>query len=203
MTDHYDSKIIEVQTRTFEVRFYHDSDTGHPWENSDCHGPVRELRSREDKRPGERIMSSGEHHSYVWAYDVQAATKLAKKDGCGLSDKSRAELVASLKREPTKGEIVAAAVASDFDFLNGWVNYEWHYMGVTVSPIDKHGHVDDSDEYAHAVWGIESTGDYWCEVAEDLASEIISADKKAFTSRMREARERKYWASRGVMTVGA
>lgn len=201
MPNHFNSETITVQKRTFEVRFYYDGDRGRPWENSDGHGPVRELRSREDKRPGERIMTSGEHHSYVWAYDVQAATKLAKKDGWGLSDKSRAALVASLKREPTKGEIVAAAVAHDFEFLNGWVNDDWHYMGVAMLPVDKHGVVDESDEYAHAVWGIESDGEYWREVAEDLASEIIRADKKAFASRMREARECKYWASRDVMTL--
>ena len=202
MSEHYGSEIIEVQTRKFEVRFYHDYDSGCPWENSDCHGPVRQLRSREDKRPGERIITSGERNSYVWAYDVQAATTLAKVDGWGLSDKARAELVARLKREPTKGELVAATVASDFEFLNDWVNDRWHYMGVTVSPVDKHGNVDDSDEFAHALWGIESTGNYWREVAEDWANEIIDADKKAFVCRMREASERKYWASRGVMTVG-
>ena len=201
MSEHYDSEIIEVQTRKFNVHFYHDSDMGRPWENADGHGPVRKLRSRDDKRPGERIMASGERHSYVWAYDVQASINLAKKDGWGLSDKARAELVASLKREPTKGEIVAAAVASDFEFLNGWVNDEWHYMGVTVSPVNKRGEVDDSDEFAHALWGVKSTGDYWREVAAELANEIIDADKKAFICRMREARERKYWASRGVMTV--
>lgn len=202
MANHFNSETITVQKRPFDVRFYYDGDREHPWENSDCHGPVRQLHSRADKLPGERIMTSGERRSYVWAYDVQAATKLAKKDGWGLSDKSRAELVARLKREPTKGEIVAAAVAHDFEFLNGWVNYDWHYMGVTVSPIDKHGNVDDSDEYAHALWGIESDSDYWHEVAAELANEIINADKKAFVCRMRDARERKYWASRGVMTVG-
>lgn len=202
MSDYYDSEIIEVQTRKFEVRFYHDSDQGRPWENSDGHGPVRELRSRDDKRPGERIMTSGESNSYMWAYDIQAATTLAKKEGWGLSDKPYAELVARLKREPTTGELVAAAVASDFEFLNGWVNDDWHYMGITVSPVDKHGNTDDSDEFVHALWGIESTGDYWREVAAEQANEIINADKKAFASRMREAREREYWASRDVMTVG-
>ena len=202
MPDHFNSETITVQNRTFEVRFYYDGDQERPWEHSDCHGPVRQLHNRADKLPGERIMSSGERHSYVWAYDVQAATKLAKKDGWCLSDKCRAELVARLKREPTKGEIVAAAVASDFDFLNGWVNDEWHYMGVSVLPVDKHGDVDDDDEYTHALWGIESDSDYWREVAAEQANEIINADKKAFVCRMREARERKYWASRGVMTVG-
>ncbi len=203
MSEHYHSEIIEVQTRKFEVRFYPDYDCGCPWENSDAHGPVRLLHSREDKRPGERIITSGESNSYAWAYDIQAAINLAKKDGWGLSDKARAELVARLKREPTKGELVAAAVASDFEFLNGWVNGEWHYMGVTVSPVDKHSNVDDSDQYGYALWGVESKGDYWREVAAELANEIINADKKAFVCRMREARERKYWASRGVVTVGA
>ena len=191
-----------MQNRTFEVRFYNDHDCRCPWENSDCHGPVRELRSREDKRPGERIMTGGESNSYAWAYDIQAAINLAKKDGWGLSEKTHAELIARLKREPTKGELVAAIVVRDFEFLNGWVNGEWHYMGVTVSPVDNHGGVDDSDEFAHALWGVESTGDYWREVAAELANEIVNADKKAFICRMREARERKYWASRGVMTVG-
>lgn len=186
---------IQIGERTFEVRIYDDDDSQRPWERSDGHGPVREIRSRDEKRPGERIMTSGERHAYVWAYDWQGAMQLAKRDGWGLGDKARAELARKLGRQPTPGEVRAESVRRDFEFLNGWVCDEWRYVGVVVMPIDPEtDEPDDSDEFTYALWGVKSCGDYWREVARELADEACSELDK-------EQRERDEWAARDVMTV--
>ena len=203
MYQHYYNERIIVNDREFEARMYYDYDTGRPWEESDGHGPVRQIHRRDEKRPGERIMYSGERNACMWAYDVQAATVQAERDGWGLNDEAMSKLTSRLKRMPTKGEVLAAAVQADYEHLDGWVNDRWHWTGVAVLPVDENGDVDDSEEFAHSIWGIESGGDYWREVAEELAGEIIRADAVSSETAIREAGERAFWAERDVMTLGA
>jgi len=56
-----------------------------------------------------------------------------------------------------------------------------------------------------ALWGIESCGDYWKEVAAEninaLIEESIKARRQAALQARREARERNAWACRGMVTV--
>jgi hypothetical protein len=201
MSDIFDYLDFTHAGRKFRANCYHDSDAGRPWENSDGHGPVRAIRSRDDKKPGERIMTSGDRHAYVWAYDVQEATKIARRDGWGLNPDELAKLAAKLGRKPTPGEIVARAVENDFEFLNGWVCDRWHYIGVSVVRIGADGK-PMHDEYANACWGIESDGDYWHEVARELAQEITHEIRANAALKCKETKARNYWASRDVMTVG-
>lgn len=201
--DHFNTERITVDGREFEVRFYYDDDADRPWERCDGHGPVRKIRARDEKYPGERIMTSGERNAYIWAYDVAKATRIARREGWGLSEQDAADLARRLKRQPTRGDIAAEAVRRDFDFLRGWVCDQWHYMGVTVLPIGADGEPDEADEYRYALWGIESTGDYWREVAEECARECLSDRRAAWRAALKEARARKYWAQRDIITTGA
>jgi hypothetical protein len=129
----------------FRVHIEQDDDHEAPWECEDGHGPVRHVRSRDDKRAGERIMPS--HTDGYWLYDWQEASKLAKRDGWGGDD----------------------PVQADFDRLRGWLNGDWQYIGVCVALIDEHDR-PITDKYEHALWGIESDCDsYLKEVALELA----------------------------------
>jgi hypothetical protein len=200
MTDAYNTERFEHAGRTFEAAMYYDdTDSDAPWQREDGHGPMREIRSSDEKRPGERIITSGDRNAYIWAYDWQEAMKTARAEW-GLGEDETAKLRATLKREPTEGEIAERAVQMDFDRLRGWVRSDWHYCGIAVRIIGPDDE-PEGDEYAHAVWGIESDGDYWREVANDLASEIIGERAQAWRAALKEARARRYWASRDVTTV--
>jgi len=52
-----------------------------------------------------------------------------------------------------------------------------------------------------SLWGIESTGEYWRDVAADLAADILYERATAWRAALREARERAYWIARGVLTL--
>lgn len=88
-----------------------------PWENSDCHGPVR--TGHGDKSPGEVILA--EDRGWKHFYDFQAAVAQARRDGWGC-------------RRPTKtaGEKAHYAAMADMQYLRRWLNNDWCYCGVTV-----------------------------------------------------------------------
>jgi hypothetical protein len=139
----------------FRVHIEPDSDADSPWTSEDGHGPMRFVRDRDDKRPGERVMTS--HSNAYWLYDWQAACKLARKDGWNT--------------EPYDApDRITRAVQADFDRMKGWINDDWWYIGVCVEVIDE----DDeplTQKYEHALWRIESDNpDYHKEVALELAA---------------------------------
>lgn len=149
----------------FIVNIEQDEDSSAPWDKEDGHGPVGEWTSR-DKKPGEWVLS-GERGSKRF-YDAAEAMRIAHKDGWGLAEKYISELTAKHGRTPTKGEITAEAVRRDFEYLRGWCNDEWHYVGVCV----RHATQDADARYSNALWGIESLSDeYISEVAHQLAGE--------------------------------
>lgn len=122
---------------TFKVQLSHDADQDAPWENSEGHGPVRMVRSYEQKRPGEVRLSREPRTSrevrMKFLYDEQKAMVMARRDGWGVEESRVNEFRARCQREPTPGEIAAMAVRADIDYLRGYVNDEWHYVGVTVT----------------------------------------------------------------------
>lgn len=153
--------------RDFRVKVYRDESHGAPWKEEDGHGPVSEWRHerfafRPKKAPGERVLVYDKGSFRV--YDMQAATKLAWKDGWGMGEKEIEALSLKLKRPATRGDIVHAAVERDFQYLRGWCNDEWFYVGVEVT--------DELTEREESLWGVESEGHYWREVAVELADEI-------------------------------
>lgn len=165
---------ITVDGLTFRVTLEHDGDRDAPWDCEDGHGPVSDWTSR-SKNAGERVLASDRSHKRY--YDFAEAMKLAKRDGWGLSDEGKAKLAAKLGREPTDGEIRAEAVEQDYERMRAWCNDEWSYVGVCVQLLD----TDDApvDGYTDALWGVESDGDYWKEVAKDCAENIIAEHKIA------------------------
>jgi hypothetical protein len=158
---------IEVNGLKFRVAIEADDCKGPPWNEQDGHGPVSDWTSR-DKRPGERVLNhDGRSYRY---YDWAEAVRIAKRDGWGIGDAARTELVRALGREPTQREVAAAAVEADFARLRAWCNDEWYWVGVVVTLLDVDG--DDTGE-RESCWGIESDSpDYHAEVAHDLAEQI-------------------------------
>lgn len=155
--------------KTFLAEIYPDDDMGAPWENSDCHGIVSEWETR-NKLPGELVL--GEARRSRRFYDVQETMKKARAEAWGLSEPALAKLCEALGRPATRGEIVAAAVRADFEFLRGWSNGEWQYVGVCVRATDDDGDAI-GDTFDNALWGVESgNADYILEVAIGLAREI-------------------------------
>lgn len=123
---------------------------GAPWEESDGHGIVSGWERR-DKRPGERVLNSD--RSLNRFYDVAETMKLAKRDGWGLSDEAKSALAVKLGRTPTAGDILAEAVNGDFEYLRGWCNDEWQWLGYTTEIETPEGETIDGD----SCWGFEGT----------------------------------------------
>lgn len=164
-----DGDTFTHEGRTFVVHIEADDDGTAPWEREDGHGPVTQWTSR-SKLPGEWILDSGRGcHLF---YDSQEATRIAKRDKWGISDDERAALVEKLGREPTAGEVTAAAVRRDFEYLRGWCNDDWHYVGVCVRHVSQ----NEDEKYTYALWGIESDcDDYIQETAHELAAQCAKA----------------------------
>lgn len=157
-----------------------------PWEWSDGHGPVSEWTCR-DKKAGERIVAKDRNLRRY--YDYAEATVIAKRDGWGITDAARAKLIAKLGRAPTKKEIVAASVDSDFEFLRSWCADEWRYIGVEVT-LAHNGKEVGSD----ALWRIENNTNYWREVAAEMVNNLVAAHEK-------EEAEKAEWAARDTITI--
>ena len=183
----YDEDRHDFGDGTYAVaRTKHDESMGEPWKEHDGHGIVSDWTNRE-KKPGERVLSSGIGNRY---YDFAATMRLAKRDGWGLSPDDVAKLAVRLGRQPTAGDITAEAVERDFERLRGWCNDEWHWLGVIV---ELRSTEDDHLISRDSLWGIESDGDYWKEVAEELADSLHE-------QYLKEQAERQHWAERDTIT---
>jgi hypothetical protein len=80
----------------------------------------------------------------------------------------------------TKGQRAVRAVEADFAYLKAWCDDEWTWCGVAVT-VSMAG-VDLTDEYDHALWGIEcnvpgSDNSYLVEVANELLDDALDAAK--------------------------
>ena len=152
---------IECNGRMYSVKIVDDYYADAPWVDCDGHGPVRQSKYRHsegqsDKRPGERPMNSAGRNEYQFYYDWQTACKLADKDGW------------NAQPFDAPGRVLRA-VQANFDYLSGYVNQEWQYVGVIVTLLD-----DDGDETSESesLWSIETFKDYHLTVAPELAQEI-------------------------------
>jgi hypothetical protein len=164
-TDFHCDGSFEHEGYEVEIKCPHDECSGPPWENSDGHGPVSGWESR-NKGAGERVLNSdrGSHRFY----DFAEATKIAKRDGWGVCPDKQAALERGLGRKPTRKEVIAAAVESDFEFLHGWCNDRWHYINVCVT-VSKDGREVGTD----CLGGVEDLGTYWRDCAADMANTLI------------------------------
>lgn len=169
---------VEVNGRRFSVRVEYDDSGDAPWDRADGHGPVSDWRrasytGRPDKRPGEMVLNRDRGSARL--YDFAEATRIAKRDGWGIGAEAEAELAQRLGRAPTRREIVREAVMRDYEYLRAWCNDEWWYVGVIVAELDSEGEETGKDD---SLWGVESGGDYWREVALEMA-EGIEAESRA------------------------
>ena len=153
----------------FTLTFTSEYDTGHgaPWDEECGHGPVTDWVRRE-KRAGELLLCSDGILKRF--YDFAGAMAIAKRDGWGLSPDALAALTRKLGHAPTKGQLAEAAVLADFHNLEGWANDRWHYIGVIVTLRNPEG----EEVEAESLWGVEDSGDYYQDVAEELAEELES-----------------------------
>lgn len=162
----YPGATVEVEHEGFRIvaTLHHDETTGAPWDEHDGHGPVSEWTTR-DKLPGERVLS--EIRRLKRYYDFAEAMRIAKRDGWGQDIPYR-----------TPGIARQVAVEQDFAALKAWCNDEWFWCGVSVN-VYKSG-IKLTDDYAHALWGIEcnypgSDNSYLTEVATDYIPEALDA----------------------------
>lgn len=173
----YSHDTFEHRGLTFCATIEHDDGMGHPWDEHDGHGPVREIRAcsysgRPVKRPGERILMFD--RSYGWAYDWQAAMQQARAEGWGLADEAMADLEKKLGHAPTPGEVIHAAVERDFDHLRRYATDQWHWVGVVVTLLDMD---DEPTDQRASLWGMESDCDDYLEsvrieLADQIADEV-------------------------------
>jgi hypothetical protein len=165
----FDGDTFERGGRSFKVEFPYDYDIATPWVEHDGHGPVREARFAHEcnKAPGERVLHS-DRRSYRY-YDFQEATRIAKRDGWGVSWDDRRAFALKHWRQPTRKEIVRMAVERDFDYLRRWCNDQWFWCSVHVECLD------EEDEVIADRWlGRLESDDYegQVELAYELADEI-------------------------------
>ncbi len=196
MDQPFNTETIEHRGVTVRIKYFYDHDAGCPWENSDGHGVIRSEYSyygKPEKKPGE-VLIQGERGSYH-IYDWQESTRIAKRDGWGVSNPP-----AGL----TQKQITALAVKADFDYLRGWINDNWYYVGVVCTVLDVDGEETGIED---SCWGFETLNEYHetagREMAESLAESTHKARLHQWRAALKEARARKYWASRGVGTVWA
>lgn len=144
---------------TFGVYLEPDTDRTAPWEEEDGHGPVRSVRCRDGeyppKAPGERLLWRDRWDCLL--YDWAEAIRLARRDGWD----------APPYNTGTAGQTAERAVLADFTRLRDYCRGDWAYIGVCVVQLDEDGE-PIGDRYETALWGVESDGEYWREVADEL-----------------------------------
>jgi hypothetical protein len=193
----FNTETIEHMGVTVRIEYFYDGDST-PFDD-DGHGSVRKSNHRHgvnwstngDKKPGERPLNCPDHNEYQFYYDWQQAMKIAKRDGWN----------ATPYDAPNRA---LRAVHADFDFLRGFLNDEWHYAGIVCTVLDSAG--DETNE-ADSCWGFETLNNYHetagKSLAESLAESVHESKLNSWRYALREARNRKYWASRDIVTVGA
>lgn len=154
---------IECSGFTFSVEYHYDADFGAPWEEHDGHGPVSDWEQR-DKKPGELILC--EDRGSKRFYNYAEACRIALRDGWGAPGAIEGE---------TKRQKAARAAMSDFKYLRGWCNGDWHWVGIVVKMLDAEGEETGEEE---SVWGFDSCLDEYLRseaerMAEDIAAGVM------------------------------
>lgn len=154
-------------------RVTHERDDMHaaPWLECDGHGVVTGWRRRDYIDPPRGFWRLSSDRLSERLYNWRETMAIAKRDCWGLSPADTQKLAEQLNRQPTPRDIRKEAVRKDYEFLRGWCNDEWEYIGVIVELVDDEGQSAGESE---ALWGVESFGDYSDEVAKELADEILA-----------------------------
>ena len=157
-------EVVTVGKYEFGVSFVWDGDAGPPWVENDGHGVVSTSFVE-----GSKALGGGR-----W-YDFNESLEIARKENWGSWDEFKAELRRSLGRDPTRDEITFAAVEKDYEYLLGWCNGDWGYIGVEVKLLN--GKID-GDEWSDSVWGVGSSGDSKSELAWGFINEAMDSLNK-------------------------
>lgn len=199
-----DTEKLEFSGVPILVEYFHDQDRGAPWVEDDGHGLIREYSSyygHPAKKPGEVVIHSS--RGYCWLYDVPGTIAIARRDRWGLSDEKREALTIKLGRMPTAREVTAESVRMDMEFCAGWLRDDWSYVGIVCTVLDREG---KETEHTDSCWGFETWDNYHKqagrEMAQALAEGVYETRRNAWREALREARARRYCASRDVQTVG-
>lgn len=173
----------------FACEVNYDNDHGMPWEEFDGHGEIRTIRSREDKKPGEVIIHS-DGHTY-WVYNSAAAVKTARADGWGSKN---------CTPDMTLGQRAAQATTDDMRYCREWLTGDRWFVWLEVYRVDADGEkIGDSETLGGVECGFGET-EYMHDAAMEMGQEILRQSRNAWRAALKEARERKYWATRDVAT---
>lgn len=149
----------------FRVTHERDDCEDRPQQRSDGHGDVSALHTLESD---DELQARGywvlkrERGGYVTVYNARTSLQMAICDGWG-PGKSM-----SAKRR---------AVRRDYEFLRGWYQDQWEYVGVTVERLS--GTPQQKGQKA-SLWGIEScAGRYLSDVARELADDLLAGNSHA------------------------
>lgn len=168
-----DTKTVEHNGFSAEIKAYHDEHMGEPWKEHDGHGIVSEWTTR-DKAPGELVLNT-DRRSFRY-YDFKGTLQIARKDGWGLSQEEIGKLSARLGHTATQREITAESVRRDYEHLRAWCNDEWFWTGYTTTITAPDGQTRDGD----SCWGFDDLA-YMLEEATGNAVYSIEQWQKEMT----------------------
>lgn len=206
------SETIAHEGRRFLVTLHHDDSSETPWDSEDGHVcGIRSLNRGEQPARGETFLCNEPDGRDTWVYHFGDSLVRASREGWGRPGPDTREgrrledLERRTGRKATRGQVRAAAVREDASHMAGFIRGDWCYVGVCVRILG----ADDEpigNEFTHALWRVDyghpCNPEYWREVAEELASEILSERSRAWRAALAERRAARYWATRGVQTVG-
>ena len=200
MSKAFRTETIEHAGRTVRIEyFYDDTYRPQPWADYDGNVNIESVPysryGRYEKKPSEIIFYAGRGHA-PYKYDIREAHKKARAEswctGCDWA------------KGLTRKQIAARAVTENVEFWRGYLKEDWFYAGVVCTVLGAEG---EETENTDSCWGLETFNDYHetegRERAIALAESVSKKNLKAWRSALREARQRKYWASRDVVTIGA
>lgn len=208
MNDTYYDEVVRIDGRDYRVRKSYDYDCGKPWEESDMHGPVREVRGRNergyvDKRAGEvELFCDGRRTGTTWLYDVAEATKIAKRDswGCPLTDEEMLTIGLTMNVR----ERARRAVEADVEALTMFLTGEWWWCVCSAafeSDFQREGeacewdHLGGVEDSRYGRFSLYADPEQPNNVfIEQLIPNLINENRKAWRKALRQARVERAFA---------
>jgi hypothetical protein len=190
--DSYHTEIYTHKSgKKYHVELYYDHDMGPPQDEGDGYGVTERLDwnptdeeqleqhlcdyepeiEEETRLRLMRQLSSENWGSSALYYDVLSSLHKAREEGWGAGAEWKAA-----NPNATKEEELMYVVNKDFDHLKGWYDDDWHWVTVSVAPLNE----DDEPDEDHREYcgGYESTivdhdqRKWFDEVIEDLAHSV-------------------------------
>jgi hypothetical protein len=196
--DSYHTEIYTHKSgKKYHVELYYDHDMGAPQDEGDGYGVTERLGwnptdeeqleqhlldyepeiEEETRLRLMRKLSRADWGSSGLYYDVLSSLHKARTDGWGAGAEWKAA-----NPNATKEEELMYVVDKDFDHLKGWYDDDWHWVTVSVAPLNE----DDEPDEDHREYcgGYESTivdhdqRIWFDEVIEDLAHSVEHSLKR-------------------------